>query len=403
MDILPYGFVQTTKQHEQPIAFRSGQIFFGKVLQLDASGYAKVQLGNGNITAKIEAPIDVSKEYWFQVIKEGDSIRLTILPEKEGKIFGGSVKQSNWFLSAIKEWGVPFDRQMISLAEKWFKETGDVKGTTEAIRWMIQDKLPFTDEIFRTVFAAVKRDPYSHLFGRLANALSTSPNDDYGTILQLLQKLTGKKVGDSNPLADTNWEKGEDVYRAIRFLLKGIGIDAATTNSSPSLKDLLSIVLEQKGSLPKNVSKAVQSLYDRIISHQLLNKEEDPYVFITFSIPLPLKGKSYDATFQWQGKKGEDGKIDPNFSRILFDLQMPQIGKTLIFMNVQNRMISLQVKSEQKVMKSIVQPYVQGLQQNLEQKGYYLSSVQFEVLRNYEQIAPETFATFQPGKVDLKI
>lgn len=107
--------------------------------------------------------------------------------------------------------------------------------------------------------------------------------------------------------------------------------------------------------------------------------------------------------FNGKGKREKMGKIDPNFSRILFDLQMPHIGKTLIFMNVQNRMISLQVKSERKVMKSIVQPYVQGLQQNLEQKGYYLSSVQFEVLRNYEQIAPETFATFQPGKVDLKI
>ena len=39
-------------------------------------------------------------------------------------------------------------------------------------------------------------------------------------------------------------------------------------------------------------------------------------------VPLEFFGKRIDSTLQWNGRMKEDGKIDPDFARILFYLDL---------------------------------------------------------------------------------
>lgn len=53
-----------------------------------------------------------------------------------------------------------------------------------------------------------------------------------------------------------------------------------------------------------------------------------------------------DATLQWNGRMKEDGKIDANYARILFYLQMESMKETVIDMQVQNRVVTVTVFNE---------------------------------------------------------
>ena len=78
----------------------------------------------------------------------------------------------------------------------------------------------------------------------------------------------------------------------------------------------------------------------------------------------------------------DDGKIDSDFARVLFYLQMESIKETVIDMQVQNRIVSLTVFNEN----TKLQPLAQGLKEllaiGLEEKGYQLSGVQIKTFEN---------------------
>ena len=64
---------------------------------------------------------------------------------------------------------------------------------------------------------------------------------------------------------------------------------------------------------------------------------------LVMQVPLEFFGKRIDATLQWNGRMKEDGKIDPDFARILFYLDLHSLEKTIIDMQVQNRIVSVTV------------------------------------------------------------
>ena len=53
-----------------------------------------------------------------------------------------------------------------------------------------------------------------------------------------------------------------------------------------------------------------------------------------------------DATLQWNGRMKDNGKIDANYARVLFYLQMASMQETVIDMQVQNRVVTVTVFNE---------------------------------------------------------
>ena len=104
-------------------------------------------------------------------------------------------------------------------------------------------------------------------------------------------------------------------------------------------------------------------------------------------IPLTFFERKIDATLQWSGRKKEDGKIDADYARILFYLDLASIKETVIDMQVQNRVVTVTIFNEDPTLTRLSSPFEPILKENLTAVGYTLSGIFF---KNY--MTPQTTA-----------
>ncbi len=97
-----------------------------------------------------------------------------------------------------------------------------------------------------------------------------------------------------------------------------------------------------------------------------------------------------DATLQWNGRMKDDGKIDANFARILFYLQMESMKETVIDMQVQNRVVTVTVFNENFDIIPLAEPLKAALKIGLAEKEYQLSGV---FIKQFEKAKPEKIST----------
>ena len=182
------------------------------------------------------------------------------------------------------------------------------------------------------------------------------------------------------------------IEQAMRSVLRSLGLNYEAIlssnkvdqldNATQSLKpQLLNLMNDAQISLP--VKEAAEALLARMNGMQLLSSDNGYQHQIVMQVPLDFFGKRMDATMQWTGRMKDDGKIDSDFARVLFYLQMESIKETVIDMQVQNRIVSLTVFNENTV---ALQPLADGLKQvlaaGLEEKGYQLSGVQLKMFEH---------------------
>lgn len=86
---------------------------------------------------------------------------------------------------------------------------------------------------------------------------------------------------------------------------------------------------------------------------------------------------SSDLTIQWNGRKKEDGKIDADYCRMLFFLELGEIGDTLVDVQIQNRVISLSIVNEREDLKGLAAPLIAPLKDRVKALDYHLSSITF--------------------------
>ncbi|MFE4426553.1 hypothetical protein ACFRH9_05555 [Peribacillus butanolivorans] len=78
-------------------------------------------------------------------------------------------------------------------------------------------------------------------------------------------------------------------------------------------------------------------------------------------------------------KEKKDGKMDPDYCRILFCLELERLKETFIDMQVQNRVIKVTVINEySKKIEAAADNYLTLLKANLKKMDYRLSGVLFE-------------------------
>lgn len=82
-----------------------------------------------------------------------------------------------------------------------------------------------------------------------------------------------------------------------------------------------------------------------------------------------------DATLEWNGRMKEDGKIDSDFARIMFYLQLDTLKETVVDMQVQNRVVSITLYNDDKDLVPVVDKFKEILKQGLSAVGYQLSGV----------------------------
>ncbi|MCM3572791.1 MULTISPECIES: hypothetical protein [Mesobacillus] len=175
---------------------------------------------------------------------------------------------------------------------------------------------------------------------------------------------------------------------------------------SETLKPLLLRLLSENP--PAAVKEASEQLLNKITGFQLLSQEAGPIQQLVVQIPFMLGGKTNELTMQWSGQKTEDGKIDAAFCRVLFYLKLEHLNDLIVDMQVQNRVMSVQIFNENPALKKMAEQLTPLLKSKLAEVNYQLSSVHFHVpgqtqsARNQRSLQ-DLYSQKEYSGVDIKI
>ncbi|MBT2681336.1 hypothetical protein J7E38_20435 [Bacillus sp. ISL-35] len=159
---------------------------------------------------------------------------------------------------------------------------------------------------------------------------------------------------------------------------------------------------------PQAVKDAAEPLLNKLTGFQLLSQEAGPIQQLVVQVPFILGGKTSELSMQWSGKRTEDGKIDADFCRVLFYLKLQHLDDTIIDMQVQNRVMSIQIFNDQPDLKKMAEQMTPLLKKKLAELDYQLSAVHFHVPgrskagRNQRSLS-ELYGQKEYYGVDIKI
>ena len=158
--------------------------------------------------------------------------------------------------------------------------------------------------------------------------------------------------------------------------LPGGGTEALTEDFE-TLKPLLLKLLNEQH--PSAVKDMAEQLLNRLTAQQVLSQDNGPMQNLLLTLPLNLGSSQTDLTLQWSGRKTKDGKIDPDYCRILFYLELENLNETVIDMQIQNRVIKVTVVNEQnEAIEAVASNYLDVLKDKLQVMDYKLSGVLFQ-------------------------
>jgi len=177
--------------------------------------------------------------------------------------------------------------------------------------------------------------------------------------------------------------EGKMMGEAIKTVIKSLGMSyEAALNSkfsdvqelAQSLKPQL-LLLSQDPQSSAAVKEAADNILSRLNGMQLTSGENGPQHQLVMQIPLQFLGKQTEATVQWNGRMKKNGKIDANYARILFYLDMEALEETMVDMQVQNRIITINVYNNQPQLEEFAEPLKETLKNGLLSKNYQLSGL----------------------------
>lgn len=206
---------------------------------------------------------------------------------------------------------------------------------------------------------------------------------------------------------------GSTVKQAIQSVLAKMGVhyEAGLAAKDPhiaqiqdSLKPQL-VALLQEGAAGAALREAAETVVSRLNGQPLQSAESGVQQQIIMQVPLQLQGRKIDATIEWNGRMKENGKIDPDHARVLFYLDLETIQKTVVDMQVQNKVVTLTIFNEDPTLKMVGELLQDRLAEGLDTEGYQLSAVRFKPFQ--EDVKPSNKSSFSADNgtqgVDFRI
>lgn len=189
----------------------------------------------------------------------------------------------------------------------------------------------------------------------------------------------------------------------------------AAAEQADTLKSLL-MQAEASPELPPAVKEMAGQLVHLLTGHQLLMNTDRtaPFAQMNWFIPLTGPDGQITANVQIESQRGPRGELDASHCRIWFDLNMKQLGPTLIDMQVVGKVISLHIRTDNELSARIFEEGHDQIGSLLENTGYQLSVFRSEVVTSESTSSgPETghgpkqlLDTYVPGSykgVDMRI
>jgi hypothetical protein len=143
-----------------------------------------------------------------------------------------------------------------------------------------------------------------------------------------------------------------------------------------------------------------------------LNKAQDGGIEQFYSqIPIQLEQEKTEISIQWNGRKKENGKIDPDNCRILFFVELKNMGEIFVDIRFQNRNVKISMLNKKQGLERIAQPLILLLQDNLNRLNFNLTSFSVDLppseksMKSFLKKPPTNgvFEHYQGTGVDVRI
>ncbi|SDM54569.1 hypothetical protein SAMN05518871_101496 [Psychrobacillus sp. OK028] len=240
------------------------------------------------------------------------------------------------------------------------------------------------------------------------------------SVAQTLQQLTniGSNSTSNNAIIQAEQQviqqlDGKAFEHAMKEVLKslGFGYEAKLASNSDEIRQLASqlkpqiVELLQNQSISSAVRESAEAVLGRMNGLQILSSENGPQHQLLMQVPLEFLGKKMDASLEWNGRMKEDGKIDSDFARIMFYLQLDTLKETVVDMQVQNRVVSITLYNNDTQLESLSEKFKETLKIGLSSVGYQLSGIfvkTFEEQKLASTLNAKAY-TFDVQGVDIRI
>lgn len=133
------------------------------------------------------------------------------------------------------------------------------------------------------------------------------------------------------------------------------------------------------------LNERAQQLLHLINGLQLQSmNESNNFIQASLLVPGEKLHLNNDLYLDFESKKKADGKVDPDYCRILFYLDLSNLKETIIDMNIQKRLVTITIFNEYGLPENGWEPLQQTLRENLSLIDYQLFTVSFKPLHQLD-------------------
>lgn len=280
---------------------------------------------------------------------------------------------------------------------------------------------PFVGALMQVIGESLANQPGkidSFMQQKILSLLNTEGSTNFGKEISLLlqnaEKTTKPELQRLLQSAEATTAAtldGKVMKEAMQTIFRSLGVnyeaamlgkDVQPERLAQMLKPQLLAMLNDTNITP-TLREAAEQFVVRMNGSLLLSAENGGNHQLIMQLPLAFFGKKMDATLQWNGRMKEDGKIDADFARVFFYLNLHSLEETAIDMQVQNRIVTVTVFNVDQTLQTIAQPLQEKLKTGLSAIGYTLSGVSFKDFKEEKAVLRDKFQKYEGRGVDLRI
>ncbi|WP_148091911.1 flagellar hook-length control protein FliK, partial [Paenibacillus sp. 598K] len=146
--------------------------------------------------------------------------------------------------------------------------------------------------------------------------------------------------------------------------------------------------LAARDDAPPALREAAQQLLQQVTGQQLLLSAERGGAMmshLSIFIPLHAQDGNQTASVHIQTRRGRKGEIDASNCRLLFDLQMKQLGDTLVDVQVVDKIVSLTIWNDHPAIARLLETSRGQLAEAMTRSGYQLLTLRSTPLPSAEE------------------
>lgn len=173
-------------------------------------------------------------------------------------------------------------------------------------------------------------------------------------------------------------------------------LPAGAAEAHESLKSTL-LQLLKSDSLPPAIRESAQQIVQQITGQQLLlsSDRSQPFAHVTMFVPFVTEDGEQTAAVHIQSRQGRKGELDAENCRLWFDLDLKTLGRTMVDVNVVEKLVALNIHHEDEQVQEQLRPFRIEIESALESIGYQMSAYRVMPF-------PEKEETAQPAEKLMK-